>query len=47
MKLDCVRPTQSNDIQIIHRDVGLKFFCLFITMFVCYYCHIRIFYKLM
>ena len=45
MTLDCVRPTQSSVIQIIHRNVGLKcFFFLVTKMFVCYNCYICIFY---
>jgi len=39
MTLDCVRPTRSSVIQIIHCNVDLK--CSFINftkMFVCYYC---------
>jgi len=35
MTLDCVRPTQSSVIQIIHRNVGLKCFSFnFTKMFV-------------
>jgi len=39
MTLDCVRPTQSSDIWIIHHNVCLKFFS-FIYQNVCYYCYI-------
>jgi len=41
MTLDCVRPTQSSVIQIIHHNVGLIF--SFIEMFDCYYCYTFIF----
>jgi len=41
MTVDCVRPTQSNVIQIIHRNVGLKGFflsilskCLFVIIII-------------
>ena len=34
--LDCVGLTQSSVIQIIHHNVGLQFF--FIYLNVCYYC---------
>jgi len=33
MTLECVRPTQSSYMQIIHRNVGLNFFCLFAKIF--------------
>jgi len=37
MTLNCVRPTQFNVIQTIHRNVDLKcFFKNFTKMFVCY-----------
>jgi len=28
MTLDCVRPTRSSVIWIIHRNVGLRYFCI-------------------
>jgi len=36
MTLNCVRPTQSSVIRIIHRNVGQKCFFNFTKMFVCY-----------
>jgi len=44
MTLDCVRPTQSSVIGIIHNKVGLKsFFGSFTKMLVCYYHYTCIF----
>jgi len=47
MTLDCVRLTQqqSNVVQIIHRNVGLKCFFNFTKKFVCYYRYTCIFHS--
>jgi len=36
MTLDCLSLTQSSVIQIIHRNVGLRRFLIYLN--VCYYC---------
>jgi len=36
MTLDCVGITQSSVIRIIHRNVGLKHFFIYLNF--CYYC---------
>jgi len=43
MTLDRVKPTQLNVIQIIHCNVGMRFFCLFTKMLICYYRYIFVF----
>jgi len=44
MTLDCVRPTLSGIIQIIHHNVDLKCFLFnFTELFVCYYHYACIF----